>query len=275
MKKILVVSTGGTIASKKEDCVRLDNPLKVLDYIEYKDIQFDCASPFTVFSENMNIGLWQKLIDYLYTVDFEKYLGVIILHGSDTLAYTGAVLGNIFYDKRIILVASDKPIEQEASNGIANFQRAVEFICDGADGVYISFNSLFRASRTVSANDRDEFLAAGKTGKRIKNPKLKNKNILVINPYVSINYSNYCLDGVDMVLHTMYHSATAPENVAEFAEKCRSKNIPFYFVTTKSSAEYETAKDFENIIFNSTLENAFAKALLTNDFFSDTMTNNK
>ncbi len=273
MKKILVVSTGGTIASKKEDFIRLDNPLKVLDYIEYKDIQFDCVSPFTVFSENMSIKLWQKLIDYLNTVDFEKYLGVIILHGSDTLAYTGAVLGNIFYDKRIILVASDKPIEDESSNGIPNFQRAVEFICDGAKGVYISFNNLYRASRAVSANDRDEFIAAGKTGKRLKNPELSDKNILIINPYVSINYSNYSLDNVDMVLHSMYHSATAPEDVCEFMEKCRSRNIPFYFVTSKSSAQYETAKNFDHIIFNSTIENAYAKALLTNDFLSDTTSN--
>ena len=264
MKKILVVGTGGTIASKKDGDIKLDSPFKVLAYAHYSDIEFDCASPFCVLSENMNFDLWQRLIDYLMQVDFKKYAGVIILHGSDTLAYTGAVLGNIFYDEKIILVASDKPVEDENSNASANFCNAVDFIIDGAEGVFISFNKLYRAVRTVSANARDEFFAEGKQGDLLSNPSLHRKNILVIKPYVGINYNNYNLDGVDLVLHEMYHSATAPENVKEFISECRKKGVEFSFVTTKSGADYESAKDFENIIFDSTLENAYAKALLRN-----------
>lgn len=263
MNKILVVGTGGTIACVREDNIRLDNPFKILDYIEYKNIDFDCVSPFSVLSENISIDLWQRLIDYLDTVDFDQYSGVIILHGSDTLAYTGALLGNIFYDKSIVLVAADKPLADKTSNGIANFERAVEFICDRVEGVYISYDNLYRAVRTVSAGETDEFFSAGKKSEPIQNPVLNEKNILVIKPYVNINYDNYCLDKVDMVLHTMYHSATAPESVKAFMYRCKEKDIPFYFVTPKPSADYESTDGFENIIFNSTLENAFARALLT------------
>lgn len=264
MKKILAVGTGGTIACVKDSRIHLDNPFKILDCIEYKNVTFDCVSPFSVLSENMSIDLWQKLIDYLYTVDFDKYDGVIILHGSDTLAYTGALLGNLFYDKCIVLVAADKPLEDKTSNGIANFKRAVEFICDAVAGVYISYNKLYQAVRTVSAGENDEFFTAGSQAEKIKNPVLNKKNILVIKPYINIDYDNYRLDRVDMVLHTMYHSATVPENVRAFAAKCKDKNIPFYFVTSKSSADYESTQGIENIIFDSTLENAFARALLTN-----------
>lgn len=264
MKKILVVGTGGTIASKKSGSIGLDSPFKILDCVHYGNIVFDCVCPFCVLSENMDFDLWQQLIDYLMKVNFEEYAGVIILHGSDTLAYTGAVLGNIFYDKKMILVASDKPVEEEDSNGVENFCNAVEFIIDGVTGVFISYDRLYRAVRTVSANARDEFIAAGKQGKLIKNPLLHRKNILVIKPYVGINYNNYNLDGVDLVLHEMYHSATAPENVKPFISKCRESGVAFNFVTAKSSADYESAKDFENIIFDSTLENAYAKALLKN-----------
>ena len=35
------------------------------------------------------------------------------------------------------------------------------------------------------------------------------KNILVIKPYINIDYNNYNIDNVDVVLHEMYHSATA------------------------------------------------------------------
>ena len=263
MNKILLVGTGGTIACVKGDNIHLDNPFKILDYIENKNVSFECVSPFSVLSENINIDLWQKLIDYLNTVDFEKYAGVIILHGSDTLAYTGALLGNIFYNKRIVLVAADKPVEDTASNAVPNFENAVDFICDGAVGVYISYERLYRAVRTVSAGENDEFFAVGKQSDFIKNPILSKKNILVIHPYVGINYDNYNLDRVDAVLHAMYHSATAPENAIAFADKCKKQNIPFYFVTSKSSAEYESAENFDSIIFNSTIENAFARLLLT------------
>ncbi|MGN1202380.1 MAG: hypothetical protein ACI4RF_03735, partial [Eubacterium sp.] len=146
---------------------------------------------------------------------------------------------------------------------IENFERAVDFICDKVSGVYISYNRLYRAVRTVSAGENDEFYAVGRQLEPIKNPILNNKNILVIRPYVGIDYGNYNLDKADVVLHAMYHSATAPENVKAFIQKCDEKNIPFYFVTSKSSADYESARDFDNIIFNSTLENAFARILLT------------
>lgn len=263
MKKILIVGTGGTIACVKDNNIHLDNPFKILNYIEKKDVSFDCVSPFSVLSENINIDLWRELIDYLNTVDFENYMGIIILHGSDTLAYTGALLGNIFYDKRIVLVAADKPVEDKTSNAISNFENAVDFICDKVEGVYISYEKLFRAVRTVSAGENDEFFAAGRQSDFIENPILNKKNILVIRPYAGIDYGNYNLDSVDAVLHSMYHSATVPENAVEFANKCKSKNIPFYFVTSKSSADYESTKSLDNIIFNSTLENAFARLLLT------------
>lgn len=262
MKKIMIIGTGGTIASKKGSSISLDAPFKILDYVDCSSVEFECVSPFCIFSENINFDYWQRLIDFINTVDFDKYDGVIILHGSDTLAYTGALLGNIFYDKSIVLVASNKPAEESGSNAVPNFERAVEFIKDNIKGVYISFDRLYRAVRAASANANDEFLTAGRGTGFIKNPVFTPKNILVIEPYININYDNYSLDKVDAVLHTMYHSATAPESVNAFVQKCKSKNIPFYFVTAKASADYETAKDYENIIFNSTLENAYARLLL-------------
>jgi L-asparaginase len=275
MNNILIIGTGGTIACTKGDDIHLDNPFKILDYVSSKGTSFHCVSPFSVLSENISINLWQQLIDCIATVDFSKYKGVIILHGSDTLAYTGALLGNIFQDKAIVLVAADKPIEDESSNGIENFQNAVDFIINGGNGVKISYNGISPAVATVSASENDQFFTTGQELGTIKNPTLHNRNILVIKPYVEINYDNYCLDNVDAVLHTMYHSATVPEVVKPFISKCKEKNIPFYFVTNKASADYESSRGIENIIFNSTVENAFARLLLTNDFDSDTISSNK
>lgn len=247
MDKILLIGTGGTIGSVRGEYIHLDAPFKILDYVKPDNIEFDCVSPFTILSENMDFGHWGILLDYIGSVDFVKYKGVILLHGSDTLSFTGSLLANAFCDKPIVLVASDKPLEDKTANGFVNFIRAVQYIINGIDGVYISYGGIYKAENNP-----------------LNKAKLSEKNILVITPYVGINYDNYSLDGVDFVLHTMYHSATAPENVKGFISRCSDRGIPFYFVTEGSSADYESARDFDNIIFNSTLESAYAKLLLTN-----------
>lgn len=247
MDKILIIGTGGTIACKKDKNIHLDSPFKITEYCKFENVEFNCISPFFVLSENMDLDLWGKLIDCLNAVDFSKCKGVIILHGSDTLYFTASLVGNAFSDKPIVLVASDKPLEDKTANGFENFNKAVEEILKGLDTVYVSYDNFVKAE---------------------KNPILQKaaftpKNILVINPYVGIEYNSYNLSGVDAVLHGMYHSATAPENVLEFVEKCKKKSIPFYFVTENSSADYESADGFENIIFKSTLQSEYAKLLLT------------
>ncbi len=263
MKKILVIGTGGTIACVKDKSIHLDSPFKITEYCRFDDISFDCVSPFTVLSENIDFSLWQRLIDFIKGQNLKQYSGVIILHGSDTLAYTGALLANIFYDENICLTASDKPVEDKASNAVDNFLDAVDYILKGEKGVVISYCGIKPADCTVSADGNDKFIVAGKSQPEIKNPVFSPKNIIVIRPYPSINYDNFCLDKTDAVLHTMYHSATAPKEVSDFIKKCKDRNIPFYFVTEKDRAEYESAKDFENIIFNCTFENAYARILLT------------
>ena len=246
MNKILVIGTGGTIGCTRDDHIHLDTPFKILDYMKFENVEFDCVSPFTILSENMDFSYWKSLIDYISAVDFNAYRGVVVLHGSDTLNFTGALLANVFYDKPIVLVASDKPVEDKSANGFKNFEMAVMYILSGIDRVYISYDNIYSAENNEP----------------LKNPMLKQKNILVISPYVGIDYNSYRLDDVQAVLHTMYHSATAPCKVKGFMKQCDEKGIPFYFVTENASADYESAKDFKNIIFNSTLESAYVRLLL-------------
>lgn len=248
MDKILVIGTGGTIGSVRGDSIHLDTPFKILDYMTFENAEFDCVSPFTVLSENMSFELWKKLADYIGSVDFSKYKGIIVLHGSDTLSFTGALLANLFYDKPIVLVASDKPLEDKTANGFKNFENAVKYIQKGISKVYISYDRIYEAENKEP----------------LENPVFKFKKILVISPYVGIDYNSYDLSNIDIVLHSMYHSATAPAEVKAFINKCKMNHIDFYFVTENSAADYESAKSFENIIFNSTVENAYARLLLTN-----------
>lgn len=246
MEKILVIGTGGTIACKKDESIHLDSPFKIIEKYEKSNVEFECASPFFVLSENMSLELWKKLLDFIGEIDFSKYKGVIILHGSDSLSFTSALVGNAFYNKPIVFVASDKPLEEVGANGFDNFNRAVEEILKGIDTVYVSYGN-FTVAEKNPVKDGFEFSP---------------KKILVIPAYVGADYDCYNLDGVDAVLHMMYHSATAPPQVKNFVEKCQNLSVPFYFVTDNSVAGYESAKDFHNIIFNTTIESEYAKLLL-------------
>jgi L-asparaginase len=263
LKKIFVIALGGTIGSVKNGTIGLDsNNLKILEHISVSVVEFDTASPFSVLSENMSIELWQKLIDFLSTVDFEKYAGTIILHGSDTLAFTSAIIANAFPNQKIVLVASDKPIEDKSSNGIKNFNLAVDYILSNVtNGVAVAYDEIFKGDCITSANVNDKFVAIKSTLKPVNSQKLANKNILIINPYVGIDCTCYNLENVDCVLITMFHSATVPKEIVEFSKNCK---VPVYFVTHKHTAEYETANEIGNIIFDCTIENAYARMLLTN-----------
>lgn len=246
MDKILIIGTGGTIACVKQGSIQLDKAFKILDYVKLDNVELECVSPFTVLSENMDFDCWQRLINCIAGVDFCKYKGVIILHGSDTLMFTASLVANAFYDKPIALVASDKPLEDSSANGIDNFKNALRLIQSGDCGVFVSYDKITRLSGEP----------------KINSPHFTPKNILVIKPCVNICYDNFSLNGVDAVLHEMYHSATAPEKALDFIDRCKKSGVDFYFVTENSSADYKSAENFDSIIFNSTLENAYARLLL-------------
>lgn len=256
MNKILVIGLGGTIGSVKQDNIHLDeNCLKILNYCKFDNVKFEGVSPFSVLSENMTKELWQRLIDYLDTISFDEYKGVIILHGSDTLAYTSSIIANAFPTKNIILVASDKPIEDKTANGIENFNEAVDHILNNDAGVYVSYDGIKAGNAITSADINDKFRAIPATIPPANKKRISTKNVLILNAYVGINLDNYNLENVDEVLIEMYHSATIPDSL-------KSINIPHKFVTHKSGADYETSKDIKNILFSCTIENAYAISIL-------------
>ena len=259
MKKILVVALGGTIGSIWGNKITPDkNPLKVLDY--YKgNAEFECVSPFVCLSENMTRELWQELINCLDSINFDSYEGIIILHGSDTLAYTSSIIANAFWDKNIVLVAADKPIECNDSNGINNFEAAVEHLLSHKDGVYVSYNGIKKGDCVTSADVNDEFKCIKSTIPPAKKKKVSDKNVLIIKPFVGINLKSINSDLLDGVIFEMYHSATVPKEIIEFSSKL---NCPYIFVTHKKSADYESAIGIKNIVFECTVENAYAHMIL-------------
>lgn len=265
-QKILVIALGGTIGSTRDDTIHPDeNNLKILDVLPDMDTDYEAVSLFNILSENMNREYLRKLFDCLNGVNFSDCNGVIILHGSDTLAYTAAFLGNAYGNEHIVLVASDKPIEAADSNGIKNFCDAVTHIKSEVPGVFISYDGIKPALCTTSAGIDDKFDVLSHTLPPLNKKIISDRNILIIQPYIDIDINNYNFDNCDGVLFAMYHSATVPDSIIKTAMMLKEKNKEYHFVTHKESADYETASDLCNILFSCTIENAYARMILTNE----------
>ena len=72
------------------------------------DVEFECRQVLNILSENMGFSGWEKMIHEINSIDTALYSGVILTHGSDTLAYTSAMLGMYFrhFDIPLFIIAS-------------------------------------------------------------------------------------------------------------------------------------------------------------------------
>ena len=96
----------------------------------FKQKDFDIVSPLNILSENLKIEHWQILLDFFKTIDFNNYSGVIITHGTDTLAFTAAFVAHITkgLSMPVVLIANNHPLPDPRANGRQNFIDAVNLI---------------------------------------------------------------------------------------------------------------------------------------------------
>ncbi len=254
MKKILVILTGGTIGSTilgNDMDVTKESPYKLIHLYHQMyggEEKFEVRQPLTVLSENMQPKLWNALCHAMCEIDYNNYRGIIVAHGSDTLAYSSALLGMLLGNVPVpvVLTAGNYPLEDKRSNGLINFRGAVELIDGGiVGGVYTVYQTnhremlVYLATRLQEADAYcDQFDSFGKVpfgeikkGEFVPfpagiNPGMKDlegakglkvygcpdfqKDILMLRPYPGLCYDNITFERKPAaVLHYLYHSATA------------------------------------------------------------------
>lgn len=150
MKNILVVFTGGTIGSKTSGAsidVHADTGYELLRLHEQQygvQAKFTVIQPLTLLSENMLPQDWEELIRAIEEASPAHFDGIIITHGTDTLAYTAAALSFRFAASPvpILLTASNYPLDDERSEGVRNFAACVSMIVhDPLPGVFVVFEN--------------------------------------------------------------------------------------------------------------------------------------
>lgn len=146
MKRLLLISTGGTIASvKTENGLAPETaPEELLSYIpEAKKIcEISVIQLFNLDSTNVQPEHWIRISEEIQR-EYSSYDGFIVTHGTDTMAYTAAALSYLMQnlDKPVILTGSQKPISVPITDARKNLMDSLRFASkDGVRGVYLVFD---------------------------------------------------------------------------------------------------------------------------------------
>ena len=332
MKKILVILTGGTICSApdtKSNNKNQSNAEFSKGYIidgfyksksEFRDqVEFDTIklNP-DILSENATIGFWNNLLLELKKEEiYTKYVGIIILHGTDTLAFTSSMLSMVMAGAPIpiMLVSSHLPltkketingkeyiVENKKTNGYINFNASVELMLNGIEpNVYVVYKNPkgklyvhFGSQLLQCKNYSNLFESEGKilsVNNNVKGERFETDSfylrkinkidggVLLISPYVGLDYSKFKLKGVRAVVHGTYHSDTVcverkskqekfgKNSILWLIKRCKKKGIPLILAPCDKDA-YAYASTGDALEFGAialsktTLELAYAKTVL-------------
>lgn len=135
MKHILMIGTGGTIASRQtEDGLAPGlTPEDILAYIPaVKDVcHVDTIQVCSLDSTNVTPAHW-KLMVKAVEENYEKYDGFVICHGTDTLAYTAAALSYMIQNsaKPVVITGAQKPINMDVTDAKTNLLDSFIYAAD-------------------------------------------------------------------------------------------------------------------------------------------------
>lgn len=145
-KHILLLATGGTIASKKSEngLKPLLTPEELLSFVPDTNefCQTDALQLLNLDSTNVAPAHWLLIADAIQK-HYDDYDGFVICHGTDTMAYTAAALSYLIQNspKPIVITGAQKPIDLEITDAKTNLSDSLRFAsCDKAYGVVIVFD---------------------------------------------------------------------------------------------------------------------------------------
>ena len=145
MKKILLIGTGGTIASEltasglapeltTRQLVALVSALTEI-------CEIDCVELLNMDSTNMQPRHWLQIAQCIRQ-NYDGYDGFVLTHGTDTMAYTAAALSYLIQacPKPIILTGAQRPIGSDTTDSKENLADAFRCAASDLPGVSIVFN---------------------------------------------------------------------------------------------------------------------------------------
>lgn len=163
MKKINLIQTGGTIAMSRSEGITSLDPEKwsqtlyreIPELVTIAEIHMDQL--FLEDSSDVNLSHWESLSQHIVKHQSE-FDGFVILHGTDTMAYTASALSFslLGLEKPVILTGSQVPMSMLRSDAKRNLVNAVELSTLPIPEVAICFHdTLFRGNRATKMSISD------------------------------------------------------------------------------------------------------------------------
>ena len=145
MKRVLLITTGGTIASKEgengllpaftaEDLLKYVSGLKDFFQIETREL-------LNLDSSNIEAQEWIAIARAIYE-GLDRVDGIVVTHGTDTMAYTAAMVSFMLEGLRkpVVFTGSQIPIDHLLTDARNNIYTAFAAVSCGIPGVSIAFN---------------------------------------------------------------------------------------------------------------------------------------
>jgi L-asparaginase len=155
MKKILIIHTGGTFGMMpmhpSKTLAPSDIHEQIMNYVpEISDIaRIETVIPFNLDSSNITIRHWKILVEIILK-HMNEFDGFVIVHGTDTLAYTASALSFMLkgIPKPIVLTGAQRPLAEIRTDARTNLINSVEIATVGKPEVTVFFGyQLYRGNR--------------------------------------------------------------------------------------------------------------------------------
>lgn len=162
-KKIYIAYTGGTIGMKKSEQGYIPVEGYITDVVNSLPELFRAEMPEFVINEycpvldssNMSPKDWQTIADDIASV-YDEFDGFVVLHGTDTMAYTASALSFMLdnLSKPVIVTGSQIPLSEIRSDGQANLLNSLYLAAHYPIAEVSLFfnNKLYRGNRTTKAD---------------------------------------------------------------------------------------------------------------------------
>ncbi len=149
LPNILLLSTGGTIASKIDYRTGAVTPVLTAEELNSyvpelaKIANIDTKVLFSEYSENIMPEHWLKIAETIKEYSKSDYLGIIIAHGTDTMHYTSSYLSFSLagFPIPIVLVGSQRSSDRASSDAVLNLIGAAKLLTKcNTNGIYIAMH---------------------------------------------------------------------------------------------------------------------------------------
>ena len=144
-KRILIINTGGTLSSVKSSKglvpgMSSGDMLEELRMVS-KNLELETEDFCSLDSSNIGPEDWTGLAALIAKRSYD-YQGIVVIHGTDTLAYTSAMLSFMLQNISIpvVVTGSQLSIANPVADALENCRCGIHMAASGYPGVFVAFN---------------------------------------------------------------------------------------------------------------------------------------